>query len=319
MIFTRSSRVVAALAAATLLGTAASAADRLKVATGQRGNFDTSIGEIGTRAGIFKKYGLELDILYTQGGGETQQAVISGSVDIGVAAGIMGVIGAYAKGAPVRIIGAQTTGAGDLFWYVRSDSPIKSLKDTDGKTIAFSTKGSSTDGIVNAFMKEYSLKAKPTATGSPATTLTQVLSGQIDAGWSSPPFGFEQMDKGQIRKIASGNDASVFKGQTVRLLITHVQDLKDKKDLIDRYMKAYRETLEFMYTDPKAMDYYAEFIGVTPEIARRTRDDYFPRSALEPDKIVGLDLVMPDAVEMKYIAAPLTRAQIDDMIQIPPR
>ena len=311
MIFTRSSRVVAALAAATLLGTAASAADRLKVATGQRGNFDTSIGEIGTRAGIFKKYGLELDILYTQGGGETQQAVISGSVDIGVAAGIMGVIGAYAKGAPVRIIGAQTTGAGDLFWYVRSDSPIKSLKDTDGKTIAFSTKGSSTDGIVNAFMKEYSLKAKPTATGSPATTLTQVLSGQIDAGWSSPPFGFEQMDKGQIRKIASGNDASVFKGQTVRLLITHVQDLKDKKDLIDRYMKA--------YTDPKAMDYYAEFIGVTPEIARRTRDDYFPRSALEPDKIVGLDLVMPDAVEMKYIAAPLTRAQIDDMIQIPPR
>jgi NitT/TauT family transport system substrate-binding protein len=40
-------------------------------------------------------------LLYTQGGGETQQAVLSGSVDIGVAAGIMGVLGAYGKGLPI--------------------------------------------------------------------------------------------------------------------------------------------------------------------------------------------------------------------------
>src|SRR5215217_3768952 len=100
----------------------ASAQDTLKLAVGQRGNWDTSVSELGQRAGIFKKHGLNLELLYTQGGGETQQAVLSGSVDIGVAAGIMGVLGAYSKGAPVRIIGAETTGAGDLFWYVRSDS-----------------------------------------------------------------------------------------------------------------------------------------------------------------------------------------------------
>ena len=145
---------IAAIGLALATAQTALAQDKLKVATGQRGNWDTSVGEIGTKAGIFKKHGLELEILYTQGGGETQQAVISGSTEIGIAAGIMGVIGAYSKGAPVRIIGAETTGAGDLFWYVRSDSPIKSLKDTEGKTIAFSTKGSSTDGIVTAFMKE---------------------------------------------------------------------------------------------------------------------------------------------------------------------
>ena len=33
--------------------------------------------ELGQQAGIFKKHGLVLEILYTQGGGETQQAVIS--------------------------------------------------------------------------------------------------------------------------------------------------------------------------------------------------------------------------------------------------
>ncbi|HSD00001.1 MAG TPA: ABC transporter substrate-binding protein, partial [Casimicrobiaceae bacterium] len=180
---------------------AAHADDTLKLASGQRGNWDTSIAEVGQRAGIFKKHGLVLEILWTQGSGETQQPVISGNVDIGVAVGVMGALSSYSKGAPVRIIGAQTTGARDLFWYVKSESPIKSLKDTDGKTIAYSTKGSSTNGIVTAFMQQYQLKANPVATGSPSSTLTQVMSGQVDVGWSAPPFGLDQLDEKKIRII----------------------------------------------------------------------------------------------------------------------
>ena len=47
----------------------ASADDKVKLAIGQRGNWDTSVSEIGQRAGIFKKHGLELEIVYTQGCG----------------------------------------------------------------------------------------------------------------------------------------------------------------------------------------------------------------------------------------------------------
>src|SRR5512143_2249112 len=204
----RSSTGMFALAAVLLFGAAAgaSAEDKVKLAVGQRGNWDTSISEVGQRAGIFKKHGLELEIVYTNGAGETQQAVISGSVDVGIAAGVMGVLSAYAKGAPVRVIGAETTGAQDLYWYVKSDSPIKTLKDTEGRTIAYSTNGSSTHGIVNAFMKQYDLKAKPTATGGPAPTLTQVMSGQIDVGWSAPPFGLQQIAQNKIRIVARGSD-----------------------------------------------------------------------------------------------------------------
>src|SRR4026207_393199 len=186
-----------ALAVVMLLGatSAASAQDTVKLAVGQRGNWDTSVSEIGQRAGIFKKHGLVLEIVYTQGAGETQQAVISGSVDLGIAAGIMGVLSAYSKGAPVRIISAETTGANDLYWYVKTDSPIKSLKDTVDKTLAYSTNGSSTHGIVTAFMKQYARKAKPTAVGGPAANLTAVMSGQIDVGWAAPPFGLRQVAK----------------------------------------------------------------------------------------------------------------------------
>ena len=274
---------------------------------------------MGQRAGIFKKHGLVVEVLWTQGAGETQQAVISGSVEIGVATGIMGVLSAYSKGAPVRVISAETTGASDLYWYVQSSSPIKSFKETEGKTIAYSTNGSSTHGIVTAFIKQFDLKARPVATGGPPGTLTQVMSGQIDVGWAAPPFGLQQLDEGKIRVIASGNDASVFKGQTVRLNITNVQTLQSKKAQIDRFMKAYRETIDWMYSDPAAIKTYAEFVGISETMAKRVRDSFFPKEAINPDRIVGLDTIVNDAVALKYTAAPLTKEQLSELIQIPPR
>jgi NitT/TauT family transport system substrate-binding protein len=301
------------------VATAALADDTVKLAVGQRGNWDTSVSEVGQLAGIFKKQGLSLEIVYTNGAGETQQAVISGSVDLGIAAGVMGVLGAYSKGAPVRVIGAETTGAGDLFWYVRADSPIKSLKDTDGKILGYSTNGSSTHGIVTAFMQQYSLTAKPTALGGPAANLTAVMSGQVDVGWAAPPFGLDQLDQKQIRIIATGNDAAAFKGQTVRLNVANADYLRAHKDVVARYMKAYRETVDYLYTDPNALKVYADWIKITEAKARRTRDDFFPRQSIEPDRIVGLDTIVKDAVALKFTAAELTKAQLDDLIQIPPR
>src|SRR5882757_10067478 len=140
------------MAAAAMVG-AAHAQETLKLAIGQRGLWDTSISEVGQRGGIFKKHGLTLEILYTQGSGETQQAVIAGSVEIGVGVGIMGALGAYSKGAPVRVISAEIAGAGDLYWYVKADSAIRTLSDANGKTLAYSTNGSSTHGVVTAFIK----------------------------------------------------------------------------------------------------------------------------------------------------------------------
>ena len=310
---------VVALAAAVACGTAA-AQETLKVAAGQRGNWDTSISEVGQRGGIFKKHGLQLEILWTQGAGETQQAVISGSADLGIAGGIMGALSAFSKGAPVRIISAQTTGAADLYWYVPTASPIKSLKDTEGKTIAYSTNGSSTHGIVTAFMKQYDLKAKPTATGSPSSTLTQVMSGQIDVGWAAPPFGLKQLDEGAIRVIASGNDATVFKGQTVRVNIANLQTLQSRKAVVERYMKAYRETIDWMYSDdPAALKTYADFVGIPVEMAKRVRDQFFPKAAVNPDKVVGLETIVKDAVDLKFTATQLTPEQLATLIQIPPR
>ena len=117
----------------------ATADDVLKLAIGQRGNWENAAPELGQKAGFFKKRGLTLELLYTQGAGETMQAVISGSVDLGVGVGTAGVLGAFAKGAPVRAIANSMTGADDLFWYVPAASPIKTL----AAPVSFSAKRAS--------------------------------------------------------------------------------------------------------------------------------------------------------------------------------
>src|SRR2546425_103451 len=156
---------LAAIATFAALEEACRAEDQLKIAVGGRGIGETFVTEVGYKAGLFKRHDLALDIFYTDGGGETQQAVISNSAQVGVASGFLGAIGVFAKGAPVRIIGGSYTGGAQVFWYVPADSPIKSPQDPAGKTVAYSNNGSSTHAGVLALQKHYNIAFKPTPTG----------------------------------------------------------------------------------------------------------------------------------------------------------
>ncbi len=302
---------------AAALASPAGADDLLKLTIGQRGNWDTAISHLGTKAGIFKKHGVKLDMIYTSGSGETLQPVIGGAADCGLAVGTLGAIAAFAKGAPVRIIGAQATGAAD-YWYAKATSPVKKLTDlTAANTIAFSTRGSSTDSVVRAFVDEFKLKAKPTPTGNPSSTLTAVMTDQVDVGWAAPPFGLKEMDEGKTRLVARATDSALVRGQTIRVIVANADALTKRKDAITRYMQAYRETIGYMYSDdPQVMKDYAEFAGVPEATAKRVRDEFFPKSLVDPDQIRGLDGLMAEAVALKFIPAPLTKDQIGELVQI---
>jgi NitT/TauT family transport system substrate-binding protein len=307
----------AAIAVATLTAPAA-ADDLVKMTIGQRGNWDTAITHLGDQAGIFKKHALQLEMIYTSGSGETLQPVISGSVDLGLAVGTLGAMAAYSKGAPVRIIGAQATGAAD-YWYAKNPA-IKTLKDTNGHTIAFSTNGSSTNSVVRAFIDEFKLTAKPQATGNPSATLTAVMTDQVDVGWAAPPFGLKEMDEGKIHLVARATDAALVRGQTIRVLVANADALVKRKEVIERFMKAYRESIDYLYSsNPQVMKDYAEFARVPEPMAKRVRDEFFPKSLVNPDQIHGLDSLIPEAVNLKFIPASLTKEQIAELIQISPR
>jgi NitT/TauT family transport system substrate-binding protein len=298
----------------------AAAEDQLKVAIGQINNWENQAPTLGQDAGIFKKHGLVLENVGTQGAGETIQAVISGSADIGAGVGAAGVMRAFSKGAPVRILAPAFTGTGDLYWYVKADSKIKSLKDaTPENTIAYSTNGSSSNNIVVAFVTELGAKAKPTATGGPAATMTAVMSGQVDIGWAAPPFGLQEIKEGKIRIIAHGSDVPSLRGQTVRTLIVNANSLKTKHDAIMRFMAAYRETVDWMYSDPKAVEMYSAKIHRPVELLKDSMAKFQPKEALQTDKFADLDGAIADAVKLKFLEKPLTKEQIAELLQIPPR
>jgi NitT/TauT family transport system substrate-binding protein len=309
--------IAPALTIAALLATSASA-ETLKIASPQRGSWESSVPELGQEAGIFKKHGLDLDIFYTAGGGETLQAVVSGSADIGLSAGTLAILGAAGKGAPLRIIAASSTGSQELFWFVLKNSPVKSMRDANGKTIAYSTTGSSTNIAVLRFIEEYHLKdAKPVATGSVAATRTQTMSGQVDIGWSVAPFNLKPLQDGEIRIVGRASDIPSIRSQTIRVQITNAAALANKKDAVDRFIKAYRETLDWMYSDPKAIDAYLAFSKFPRDVVETTLKDFIPKSSLQTTKIMGLDEAMKDAVKYRYLQKPLTPEQIATLIQIP--
>ncbi len=303
-----------------IIASPAFAQDQLKIAIGQINNWENQPPTLGQDAGIFAKENLKLEAVGTQGAGETIQAVISGSADLGAGVGVAGVMRAFSKGAPVRILLPAFTGTGDLYWYVKADSPIKSLKDTTEKnTIAYSTNGSSSNNIVVAFVQELGAKAKPTATGGQPGTLTSVMSGQIDIGWAAPPFGVKELKEGKIRIIARGSDVPSLKGQTVRAIIVNADALKTKKDAIMRFVKAYRESVDWMYADPKALAVYAQKIKMDEGMLKESLVEFHPKSAMQSDQMADLDGAVADAVKLKFLDKPLTKEQLTEFLQIPPR
>src|SRR6202035_432635 len=189
--------------------------------------------------------------LYTTAGPESIQAMIGGSIDVAVAAGVSAAIGPFGQGAPIRIISSEITGAPDLYWFVPADSPIKTIQDMNGKTVAFSAVGSSSHGSLLALIAQYHLTAKPTQTGNIASTITQTMTGQVDVGFGAAPFGLDLVEAGKTRIVASGSDVEALKKRVVRVNVTGAQTLATKHDALVRFMQAYRETVDWMYASPE--------------------------------------------------------------------
>lgn len=304
--------VIAMIAASN----AARAEDTLKVAIPQRGAWDAGVADLGQRGGIFKKHGLNLDILYVQAGPESIQALIGGSIDIATASGVSAAVGTFAKGAPIRIIGSEMIGGPDLYWYVPTDSPIRRVEDFNGKTVAYSLTGSSSHAALLALIAQYKLTAKPTSTGNIASTITQTMTGQVDVGFGAAPFGLDLVEDGKIRIIATGNDVASLRTRTVRVNLTSVSNLQNRRDTIGRFHRAYKETVDWMYSDPAALEQYAEYSNLPEKIVLRVRN-LIPKESLATDRVQGIDQIMADAVAGKFIPAPLNAEQVKELVQIP--
>jgi NitT/TauT family transport system substrate-binding protein len=297
----------AAVTAASTL--AVRADDTINVSAGQKGAWDEMVMQQGIDAGIFKKEGITLNISYTAGGPDTIQAVATGGADMGFGIGTTAVIAAFAKGAPIKIASSSFTGASDLFFYTKSDSPIKSFKDMSGKSIGFSRPGSSTFVAEHVLAEQESVTPNYVATGEMPATLTQVMSGQVDAGWAVVPVNLDLIAKKQLKIIGRGSDIKALANQTVRVNIYNTKWLDAHRDAAQRFWRAYAATIDWMYKNPTAsLANLGRYNGISTDEAKAVLP-FYPQKALQLYPVSSFEKSMNDAIAFKFITAPLTADQ----------
>src|SRR5262245_44531354 len=119
-----------------LLAQAASA-EVVRFGTPVAGAFTFALLDVGVRAGIFKKHGLDLEISAFTGGTRLVQAETAGSIDIAFNTGPdMAMI---FKGAPVRAIALVSDSPLDLCLLVRPDLAVAAPSDLKGRRITVSS------------------------------------------------------------------------------------------------------------------------------------------------------------------------------------
>ncbi len=310
----RLATLVAAVLIALAPALASAAKNEVSVAIGQRGLWDTLVIHQGIEEGFFAEEDLEVNVTWTKGGAETLQAVTTRSVDMGFVNGMLGVLGAYRRGAPVRIIGAQMTGANDLFWYARADSDLESFADAAGKRIGYSRPGASSQMVLLALLEQAGIKAKLISAGGIPDNRIQVMSGQLDVGWSVPPFNLDLVQKGQLKIIAKGSAMPALAEQTVRANISNTRFLTERRDVAKRFMRAYMRTVDWMYENPEAaIKRFAIFNEIDMNIAREAAA-FYPKETLLSVPVKGLERTMKEALEHGALREPLTADEIEELI-----
>jgi NitT/TauT family transport system substrate-binding protein len=294
--------VIACLAAVVALLPQASRAETLKLAVPQRGSWGTSYTDLGIRQGFFKAEGLDIEITYTEGGATNEQAVISGSVDIAIETGFLGILAAYVKGAPVRIISPASTGAPEVFWYSKAGSGLASLKDAHGKSVGFSNPGSSSNLILLQLLKEAGVTdAKLVPVGASQNGLPMIMTGQIDICYAVPPVALPELQAKTIVRVAGGNDSEAVRNETVRVNAANLDSLQHKRDAMARFMRAYAKSRDFAYSGDAGIADYAKFSDQPVELVRYMVANFQSKDQAQLSQIKGLDRVIDEAYAAKRI------------------
>ena len=74
-----------------------------------------------------------------------------------------------------------------------------------------------------------------------------------------------------------------------------------------------------MYSDPDAIKRYAAKVKSDEDFVRRSIQKIYPKSALQTDEMKDLDGSVRDAVKLKFLDQPLSKDQLAQLLQIPPR
>jgi ABC-type nitrate/sulfonate/bicarbonate transport system substrate-binding protein len=194
-------------------------------------------------AGEFKKAGLEVDPVMISGGSKSMQALLSGGLDFAQVSGGVSVQ-ANISGADVTIL---ATAANSMSAGVIAAKEIRTFQDLRGKRIGIASFGGNNDiGLRFAFKKNGINPDKDVTflqMGGERNRLTALERGAIAATIMSPPGLFVAEAQGYSRL----GDLNTMGMRYPELsIVARKRDLKERRDLARRYLRAYLESVRVM-------------------------------------------------------------------------
>jgi NitT/TauT family transport system substrate-binding protein len=290
--------------------------EKVKVATTFLGLWDTSQPTFCKDRGEFAKAGIDVDIISTRGGSENVQAVTAGGMDIGYSPGTNSVLAAYMQGAKIKIISSEFIGGNDTYFYVRADSPLKSIDDIKGKTVAYPRPGGASEGVLLGLKAERHIDFNAVATGAMDATLTMVMTKQIDVGYSIVPNQLDLVNKGDIRVLFSGDDVKSQKDISGRAIIASSDFTQKHRATLIKFMKALDDCIDWAYahTDESSKAYATLNKIDAPTAAKGMT--FYKRPTLAFGPLIGWDEVVKQSIDAKFIGAPPTPDQVKDLTDI---
>jgi len=78
-------------------------------------------------------------------------------------------------------------------------------------------------------------------------------------------MGVAEFQQGDVRIIATGGDLDFFRDQTVRGIVVTEATFAARRDQLARFLEAYQQTIDWMYRDPEALQWFADRAKVSVE------------------------------------------------------
>ncbi|HEY7558987.1 MAG TPA: ABC transporter substrate-binding protein [Candidatus Binatia bacterium] len=196
-------------------------------------------------AGIFRKHGLDVELLYVGGGGRAAQVVQSGEVPIGTFTG-GAVVNANLAGGDLVIIASSL----NVFTFAVIAKPeIRRAEDLKGKKIGISRFGSATDFGLRFAESQWPIKRQRDFAiiqmGGVTDILAGLKTGAIDAGVINAELAILARRDG-FREVADISKMGL--SFPTSSIVTTRSYIKRSENTVSKFVRAYAEGVHYSKT-----------------------------------------------------------------------
>jgi len=235
-----------------------------------------SVVWVGVDAGIFKKNGLDVNILTAQSTVPCIQSMLAGEAQLGNPETVAGLIANQNGANFVNIMNYQKTILFEMF--VRSE--IKTPQDLKGKKMGINRFGATAESMSRIMLKNLGLDPHKDMSfvqvgGGPERTLA-LMNNHVQASLFSPPEPVKLAKEPSLRLLAKLSDQGVV--YPYLNLVTTRRYLKERPDVVRNFVKGYLEALKFYATNKTET---AEIIGKRLRITDKELIDYVQKTTAE--------------------------------------